>query len=180
MADKKRISRLSSSFCKKRGICAAHSMPPISTSVSGRRISICDRCSARCPAAQAAAAAGRVLPGCTAPGCRRAAGHLPGPVRLFRGLGRRTSGPGDHTDRTALPPVKSARRTRRIYPICFSPKYKSVSGRKTLISAGKPEFPLPGRLPERFFALQILFPAGFARFFWKKALQTNRKKLLYK
>lgn len=53
MADKKRISRLSSSFCKKRGICAAHSMPPISTSVSGRRISICDRCSARCPAALA-------------------------------------------------------------------------------------------------------------------------------
>ena len=109
-----------------------------------------------------------------------AAGHLPGPVRLFRGLGRRTSGPGDRTDRTALPPVKSARRTRRIYPICFSPKYKTVSGRKSLISAGKPEFPLPGRLPERFFALQILFPAGFARFFWKKALQTNRKKLLYK
>ncbi len=32
---------------------------------------------------QAAAAAGRVPPGCTAPGCRRAAGHLPGPVRLF-------------------------------------------------------------------------------------------------
>jgi len=79
-----------------------------------------------------------------------------------------------------LPPVKSARRTRRIYPICFSPKYKTVSGRKFLISAGKPEFPLPGRLPEHFFALQILFPAGFARFFWKKALQTNRKKLLYK
>jgi hypothetical protein len=79
-----------------------------------------------------------------------------------------------------LPPVKSARRTRRIYPICFSPKYKTVSGRESLISAGKPEFPLPGRLPERFFALQILFPAGFARFFWKKALQTNRKKLLYK
>ena len=129
---------------------------------------------------QAAAAAGRVLPGCTAPGCRRAAGHLPGPVRLFRGLGRRTSGPGDRTDRKALPPVKSARRTRRIYPICFSPKYKTVSGRKSLISAGKPEFPVPGRLPERFFALQILFPAGFARFFWKKALQTNRKKLLYK
>ena len=49
-------------------------------------------------AAPAAAAAGRVLPGCTAPGCRRAAGHLPGPVRLFRGLGRRTSGPGDRTD----------------------------------------------------------------------------------
>ena len=115
-----------------------------------------------------------------APGCRRAAGHLPGPVRLFRGLGRRTSGPGDRTDRKALPPVKSARRTRRIYPICFSPKYKTVSGRKSLISAGKPEFPVPGRLPERFFALQILFPAGFARFFWKKALQTNRKKLLYK
>lgn len=137
-------------------------------------------CSARCPAAQAAAAAGRVPPGCTAPGCRRAAGHLPGPVRLFRGLGRRTSGPGDRTDRKALPPVKSARRTRRIYPICFSPKYKTVSGRKSLISAGKPEFPVPGRLPERFFALQILFPAGFARFFWKKALQTNRKKLLYK
>ena len=137
-------------------------------------------CSARCPAAQAAAAAGRVLPGCTAPGCRRAAGHLPGPVRLFRGLGRRTSGPGDRTDRKSLPPVKSARRTRRIYPICFSPKYKTVSGRKSLISAGKPEFPLPGRLPEHFFALQILFPAGFARFFWKKALQTNRKKLLYK
>jgi len=64
-----------------------------------------------------------------------------------------------------LPPVKPARRTRRIYPICFSPKYKTVSGRKSLISAGKPEFPLPGRLPERFFALQILFPAGFARFF---------------
>ena len=63
--------------------------------------------------------------------------------------------------------------------ICFSPKYKTVSGRKSLISAGKPEFPVPGRLPERFFALQILFPAGFARFFWKKALQTNRKKLLY-
>ena len=124
--------------------------------------------------------AGRVLPGCTAPGCRRAAGHLPGPVRLFRRLGRRTSGPGDCTDRKALPPVKSARRTRRIYPICFSPKYKTVSGRKSLISAGKPEFPVPGRLPERFFALQILFPAGFARFFWKKALQTNRKKLLYK
>ena len=99
---------------------------------------------------------------------------------LFRGLGRRTSGPGDRTDRKALPPVKSARRTRRIYPICFSPKYKTVSGRKSLISAGKPEFPVPGRLPERFFALQILFPAGFARFFWKKALQTNRKKLLYK
>ena len=99
---------------------------------------------------------------------------------FFRGLGRRTSGPGDRTDRKALPPVKSARRTRRIYPICFSPKYKTVSGRKSLISAGKPEFPLPGRLPERFFALQILFPAGFARFFWKKALQTNRKKLLYK
>ena len=138
------------------------------------------QCSARCPAAQAAAAAGRVLPGCTASGCRRAAGHLPGPVRLFRGLGRRTSGPGDRTDRKALPPVKSARRTRRIYPICFSPKYKTVSGRKSLISAGKPEFPVPGRLPERFFALQILFPAGFARFFWKKALQTNRKKLLYK
>ena len=138
------------------------------------------QCSARCPAAQAAAAAGRVLPGCTAPGCRRAAGHLPGPVRLFRGLGRRTSGPSDRTDRKALPPVKSACRTRRIYPICFSPKYKTVSGRKSLISAGKPEFPLPGRLPERFFALQILFPAGFARFFWKKALQTNRKKLLYK
>lgn len=78
------------------------------------------------------------------------------------------------------PPVKSARRTRRIYPICFSPKYKTVSGRKSLISAGKPEFPFPERLPERFFALQILFPAGFARFFWKKALQTNRKKLLYK
>lgn len=126
------------------------------------------------------AAAGRVPPGCTAPGCRRAAGHLPGPVRLFRGLGRRTSGPGDRTDRKALPPVKSARRTRRIYPICFSPKYKTVSGRKSLISAGKPEFPFPGRLPEHFFALQILFPAGFARFFWKKALQTNRKKLLYK
>ena len=132
-----------------------------------------------CPAA-VQAAAGRVLPGCTAPGCRRAAGHLPGPVRLFRGLGRRTSGPGDRTDRKALSPVKSARRTRRIYPICFSPKYKTVSGRKSLISAGKPEFPLPGRLPERFFALQILFPAGFARFFWKKALQTNHKKLLYK
>ena len=49
-----------------------------------------------------------------------------------------------------------------------------------VIAAGKPEFPVPGRLPERFFALQILFPAGFARFFWKKALQTNRKKLLYK
>ena len=69
------------------------------------------RSAARCPAAQAAAAAGRVPPGCTAPGCRRAAGHLPGPVRLFRGLGRRTSGPGDRTDRKALPPVKSARRT---------------------------------------------------------------------
>lgn len=138
------------------------------------------QCSARRPAAQAAAAAGRVPPGRTAPGCRRAAGHLPGPVRLFRGLGRRTSGPGDRTDRKALPPVKSARRTRRIYPICFSPKYKTVSDRKSLISAGKPEFPVPGRLPERFFALQILFPAGFARFFWKKALQTNRKKLLYK
>lgn len=105
-------------------------------------------------------------------------------LAIYRGLfafsedwGRRTSGPGDCTDRKALPPVKSA---RRIYPICFSPKYKTVSGRKSLISAGKPEFPLPGRLPERFFALQILFPAGFARFFWKKALQTNRKKLLYK
>lgn len=113
---------------------------------------------------------------------RLAAQHPDADVQLaiYRGLGRRTSGPGDRTDRKALPPVKSARRTRRIYPICFSPKYKSVSGRKTLISAGKPEFPLPGRLPERFFALQILFPAGFARFFWKKALQTNRKKLLYK
>ena len=96
--------------------------------------------------------------------------RLPGPVRLFRGLGRRTSGPGDRTDRKSLPPVKSARRTRRIYPICFSPKYKTVSGRKSLISAGEPEFPLPGRLPERFFALQILFPAGFARFFLEKRL----------
>lgn len=153
--------------------CATCAMPCGNT----KDYDLTRQCSARCPAAQAAAAAGRVPPGCTAPGCRRAAGHLPGPVRLFRGLGRRTSGPGDRTDRKALPPVKSA---RRIYPICFSPKYKTVSGRKSLISAGKPEFPLPGRLPERFFALQILFPAGFARFFWKKALQTNRKKLLYK
>ena len=40
-----------------------------------------------------------------------------------------------------MPPVKSARRTRRIYPICFSPKYKTVSGRKSLISAGTPAFP---------------------------------------
>jgi hypothetical protein len=77
-----------------------------------------------------------------------------------------------------LPPVKSARRTRRIYPICFSPKYKTVSGRKSLISAGKPEFPVPGRLPERFFALQILFPAGFARFFWKKGFTNEPQKII--
>ena len=74
-----------------------------------------------------------------------------------------------------MPPVKSARRTRRIYPICFSPKYKTVSGRKSLISAGKPEFPVPGRLPERFFALQILFPAGFARFF-SESLNKKQKR----
>ena len=66
------------------------------------------------------------------------------------------------------------------YPAFLKYPVSPHSGRKSLISAGKPEFPLPGRLPEHFFALQILFPAGFARFFWKKALQTNRKKLLYK
>lgn len=65
-------------------------------------------------------------------------------------------------------------------PVIAQTEKLCVSGRKSLISAGKPEFPVPGRLPERFFALQILFPAGFARFFWKKALQMNRKKLLYK
>lgn len=50
MADKKRMSRLSSTFCITRGICAAHSMAPSKASVRGRRISICDRCNARCPA----------------------------------------------------------------------------------------------------------------------------------
>lgn len=76
--------------------------------------------------AQAAGCCRRVLPG---------AQHPDADVQLaiYRGLfafsedwERRTSGPGDRTDRKALPPVKSARRTRRIYPICFSPKYKTV------------------------------------------------------
>lgn len=94
IADKKRISLLSSSFCKRRGICAAHSMPPISTSVSGRRISICDRCSARCPAALAADCA-RKMDNTTAihaakpaahaqPSARRRAGRMRSQARRMR------------------------------------------------------------------------------------------------
>lgn len=136
------------------------------------------QCSARRPAAQAAAAAGRVPPGCTAPGCRRAAGHLPGPVRLFRGLGRRTSGPGDRTDRKALPPVKSARRTRRIYPICFSPKYKTVSGRKSLISARETGISVPRTAAGTFLCIADPVSCRFCEIFLEKGFTNEPQKII--
>lgn len=73
MADKKRMSRLSSTFCKTRGICAAHSMAPSKTSVRGRRISICDRCNARCPAALAVDCARRMASTTATPAANPAA-----------------------------------------------------------------------------------------------------------